>query len=184
MPNNVVEHGAPNDVVIDIQSDNVAALFHPFDPSPLSRRAVSSEVDEYVVLRVSDLPPNASASLRILLPTSEAACCADVQEAFRAHYAASVARQRRALKQHFREAAFMLLKGVVFAVILISIAKSIAALSDSLIMNKIAGGLSLIVWVSLWRPVDMLIYEWRPIMNEVKFRERLAAIKVQCGTTA
>lgn len=77
----------------------------------------------------------------------------------------------------------MLVNGIVYAVILITIASLIAAFSESLLMSKIASGLSLIVWVSLWRPVDMLFYEWRPIMNQVKIRDRLAEIRVRCSTS-
>ncbi len=184
MPNDKTARGVANDHSIELRTDDVEGLFHPFDPSPLSERTLASAADEFVVGRVSDLPEDAELSLRILLPASEASCCADVQEAFRAHYAASAARQRRALRRHFRDAGFMLLKGVIFAVILITIAKLIASISDSLVLDKIASGLSLIVWVSLWRPVDMLIYEWRPIKNEVLFRDRLAGINVQCVTFA
>jgi hypothetical protein len=149
----------------------------------LSERTLASAADEFVVGRVADMPEDAEILLRILLPASDASSCVDVQEAFRAHYAASAARQRRALRKHFREARFMLMQGVIFAVILITIAKLIASMSDSVVLDKIAGGLSLIVWVSLWRPVDMLIYEWHPIRHEVRFRDRLAQIKVQCVTS-
>lgn len=166
--------------VIEIQTSVVDALFHRFDPSPLPSRCVSEETDNYVVARVRDMPADWPVSLHIILPPSEAACCNDVQEAFRRHYNAAAARQRRAVRTHFREAGKMLLKGSIFAVILITIAKLIASWSDSILMDKIASGLSLIVWVSLWRPVDMLIYEWRPLMNQARFLDRLARSDVRC----
>ncbi|MBX3387361.1 MAG: hypothetical protein KF768_12395 [Phycisphaeraceae bacterium] len=172
------------DQVIQIQTNDVDAIFQRLDPSPLAGRCISRETDAYVVDRVRDMPGDWPVTLHVVLPASEAACCADVQEAFRAHYAASAARERRALRRHFREAGTMLLKGAIFAVILITIAKVIASLSDSLLMEKIAGGLSLIVWVSLWRPVDMLIYEWRPIMNRAQLLDRLARSDVRCTTSA
>jgi hypothetical protein len=183
MPTSAATRGSQDSLTIDLQTDAVDALFHPFDPSPLPRRIVSSEADAYVVERVSSVPDDAPLELRILLPASAAARCDDVQEAFRGHYASCAARQRLLLRRHFREAGLMLLKGIVFAVILITIARSIAAFSESLLMSKIAGGLSLIVWVCLWRPVDMLIYEWRPLKNEVKLRDRLAEIRVRCITS-
>ena len=34
-------------------------------------------------------------------------------------------------------------------------------------------------WVALWRPADLLLYEWRPFKRKVKLFERIAACKVQ-----
>lgn len=182
MPGSTAATGEQDNPTIELHADTVDALFHPFDRSSLSRRTVATEADAYVVDRVADLPEDSRVSLRVLLPSGEEARCGDVEEAFRRHYAACAARERRLLKRHFREAGFMLLKGAIFALILISVAKSIASISDSLLLGKIADGLSLIVWVSLWRPVDMLIYEWRPIMEEVKLRGRLARVNIRCST--
>lgn len=183
MSDTVAAHVAPNNLTIELHADAVEALFHRFDASPLAQRAITAETDAYVFDRVASLPRDAEVSLRVVLPVCEAARCADVQKAFRAHYTECAARQRRLLRGHFREAGYMLLKGMVFALVLISIAGFVAAASESILMDKIAKGLSLIVWVALWRPIDMLIYEWHPIMDEQKIRDRLAAINVQCITS-
>lgn len=74
----------------------------------------------------------------------------------------------------------MLLKGVCFALVLIGIANLVAQIADTILVSKIVSGLSLIVWVSLWKPVDMLLYEWRPIMDEVKLHDRLDGCDVTC----
>lgn len=183
MSSAVAANGAGKSEVIEIQTESVGALFDSFDPAPMSRRRISVHADDYVVQRVVEMREDAVISLDILLPPSETACCADVQEAFRAHYTATAARQRGRLKRHFKDARLMLLYGIILAVVLITLARSIAKVSDSLLLTKIAGGLSLMVWVALWRPVDMLLYEWRPIMREVRIRDRLAGLNVRCTTS-
>jgi hypothetical protein len=34
-------------------------------------------------------------------------------------------------------------------------------------------------WLSMWRPLEIFLYDWWPIRNEAQFSERLAAIPVR-----
>lgn len=40
-------------------------------------------------------------------------------------------------------------------------------------------GLLIIGWVALWRPVEMLLYDWRPIRREKKMLDKLANVPVE-----
>ncbi|HEU0284513.1 MAG TPA: hypothetical protein VFR52_05150, partial [Sphingomicrobium sp.] len=40
-------------------------------------------------------------------------------------------------------------------------------------------GLIIIGWVALWRPVEMLLYDWRPIRREKKMLDKLANVPVE-----
>ena len=77
----------------------------------------------------------------------------------------------------------MLLKGILFALFLVLMMNTIAAVSGSVVLNKIAGIMSIMVWVVLWGPLDSLIYHWHPIRERLQMFERLATIEVECQTT-
>ncbi len=168
--------------VIEIRPAHVESLFQSFDPSPTARRALSTEAVTYVVDRVTDPSSNPIEQLRIVLPASEAGSCGAVQEAFQRHFAAAASRRKCLLQKHFRSGWLLLLKGVGLALILVTLSQVIAAVSDSALLARIADGISIVVWVILWRPVDTLIYDWRPLREDLRMYQRLADIEIVCGT--
>ena len=46
-------------------------------------------------------------------------------------------------------------------------------------MNKVANGLSIAVWVVLWRPFEMIIHDWRPLDREYRLYRRLERVEVE-----
>lgn len=181
MPDSVRLHSMTSGGVVEVRAESACGLFSSFDPAPMAGRRLSPEVDSYILGCVKEIDGAGAVGLRIALPEGEAGFCDDVREAFCRHYAASAANRRAELRQHFKDAGVMLLKGVCFALVLIGIANLVAQIADTILISKIVSGLSLIVWVSLWKPVDMLLYEWRPIMDEVKLLDRLDGCEVTCG---
>jgi chromate transport protein ChrA len=83
------------------------------------------------------------------------------------------------LRQHFSFAWRTFFFAVVAAVVLVYLSQYIAGISELAVMNKIANGLSIAVWVVLWRPFEMLIHDWRPLDREYRLYRRLEGIQVE-----
>jgi hypothetical protein len=171
---------SPNGCV-QVRADSLASLFEPFDPAPLAHRSIADSVEEYIVRAVRFSPPGEIVSVRILLPSSDSACCAGVQEAFRRHFADRAEDQRKALAKHFRDSFRTLGIAIVFALGIVMLSQGIAGLApNSILVGKIATGLGIAGWVTLWRPMEMLAHDWRPMRRDLQLRERLAGMTVTC----
>ncbi|MGP1346757.1 MAG: hypothetical protein ACTS3F_08850 [Phycisphaerales bacterium] len=157
-------------------------LFQPFDPAPMHQRALSAEVDAYVLDRIDLSPPSDHIALRVLLPASESACCDAVQSAFRDHFARGAIRLQRALQKHFATGRRTLAGAVILALVLILLSQTVAGLSDIRIIQTIANGIAIVVWVTLWRPLEFLLYDWRGMDRQFKTYRRLAKADVRCVT--
>ena len=70
--------------------------------------------------------------------------------------------------------------GLVAVAILIAIARVIADLSSSGLVTTIAESIIIIAWVILWRPVEILLFDWWPLREDIALFERLAAIDIEC----
>jgi hypothetical protein len=51
-------------------------------------------------------------------------------------------------------------------------------------LGEIAGGFlqeSVVIgsWVALWRPLEILLYDWWPMLADIRLFDRLAAMKVE-----
>jgi|GEM_PF-1144177 len=165
---------------IELRVDRVDDLFRRFDPAPMSRRSLSGEVDEYLFGQIETHPPPENVSMRILLPASEAACCDAVQSAFRHHFSRSAEKHKDALRRHFKLGRRMLISAIVIAVALVLLIQSIAEFSEVVLVQKIANGISIVVWVTMWRPIEFLLYDWREMGRELKTYLRLSKIDVRC----
>lgn len=164
---------------IEMQVRRVDDLFQAFDPAPMRERRIAREADAYVRDRAEELKGHNTIMLSICLPEGESGCCHAVQDAFRTHFAHAAREHRSLLRDHFRIAWQTFFVAVVIAVALVYLSQSIADIAETALMNKIANGLSIAVWVVLWRPFEMLIHDWRPIDREYRLYRRLAGIGVE-----
>lgn len=167
-----------------LRTTELSAIFHPFDPAPLETRTVSDVADEYILNAFADLDNPSSVTMRIQLPPGDSTCCREVQEAFRKHFRESAAECRSELRDHFRDAIRSLGVSLVFALVVVFLAQWIADLAESRLLDKVASGLSLAAWVSLWKPTEMLIHDWRPLRRTLRMREQLMAMNVVCEPAA
>lgn len=169
----------PGNHTIEVQVRQVEDLFQPFDPAPMHSRRVAHEADAFITERAEEIPQSNPIRLTIRLPVGESRCCDAVQQAFRKHFSSAASKRKIMLRQHFTFAWRTFFFAVLAAVLLVYLSQYIASVSELVVMNKIANGLSIAVWVVLWRPFEMLIHDWRPLGREYRLYRRLEKIQVE-----
>lgn len=73
----------------------------------------------------------------------------------------------------------MLLGAMGVALLLVVISQFIAEVSELRIARTIANGMGILIWVTLWRPVEALAYDWRPMKESLRLCDRLAHAEVE-----
>lgn len=164
---------------IEVQVRQVEDLFQPFDPSPMHIRRVAHEADAFITELAAEDSQSHPIRLIIRLPAGESRCCEAVQQAFRRHFSSAAEKRKVRLRKHFSFAWRTFFFAVLAAVVLVYLSQYIAGISELAVMNKIANGLSIAVWVVLWRPFEMLIHDWRPLDREYRLYRRLEGIQVE-----
>jgi len=165
--------------VIKIRVDRVDQLFQCFDPAPMDQRSVSAEADAYITERAGELPATDRVRLRILVPPGERSCCESVQEAFRRHFSSAAETTAVRLRNHFVMSVRILLISLAVASALVLASQAIADWSETRVARKVASTLSIMVWVALWKPIEMLLHDWRPIKAKLKVYRKLESVKVE-----
>jgi hypothetical protein len=80
---------------------------------------------------------------------------------------------------HFRDAQLALLIGVcILSVCLLSAWSISQGNSETPSGRVLQESLVIIGWVVLWRPAEMLLYDWVPMARRRKLYERLAAAQI------
>jgi hypothetical protein len=172
----------PKCVVIQVHVTELKQLFNSIDPSPFRSKDLDPKAEEFIVGWAKDMPRNTPLALVVELDRSaglpdEAAILRDAVHEFfgqRAH----VFRQR--LRELFRLGRTSLVIGVIVLAIAIALGDFLAILmKGSRIGEILRESLTIGGWVSMWRPLEIFLYDWWPIRNEARLSDRLAAMPVR-----
>lgn len=157
-------------------------LFNAIDPAPFRDRDLDPKAEEFIVGWAKDLPRDATLALLIDLdrqaglPDEAAVLREAIHEFFRQR--ALTYRQR--LRELFRVGRTSLAIGLVALAAAIALGDFLAGLmKGSRIGEIIRESLTIGGWVSMWRPLEVFLYDWWPIRNEAILSDRLAAMPVR-----
>jgi hypothetical protein len=171
----------PDFDLIEVHLTELRLLFNPIDPSPPPERDLESKVEDFIIGWARTLRRDARLALAIYVdqpgPTPDAATVGDaVRTFFRQRSLAA----RRRLSQLFRVGRTSLVIGLVFLAVAVVIAELVnrgygeqpvgALIRETLVI----GG-----WVAMWRPLEIFLYDWWPILAERRLYDRLSRMPVR-----
>lgn len=166
--------------VIDIKLARVGDLFATLDPSPLVERDIDDAVEEFLVDSAHEKPRDAPLIIAIHLPAADPAADADaLAAAIRNYFAFMRDREAGRIRRLFEEGRQSLAIGVVFLVICVSLGQAAFTLYGGAAGMLAREGLSIIGWVANWRPVEIFLYDWRPLRRRRRVFEQLAEARVE-----
>lgn len=73
----------------------------------------------------------------------------------------------------------MLFGALGVALVLVVVSQFIAEVSELRVVRTLANGMSIVIWVTLWRPVESLVYDWRPDKESLRLCDRLTNARVE-----
>src|SRR5687768_16531308 len=168
--------------VIEVHLREISQLFETLDPSPFREKDLDRSAEEYIVDSVKELPPTSPCALVIHLdqhpsPPDEERVVGD---AIRTHFARRSYFLRRNLHQLLRRGLISLGIGVAF-LILVFVTAHITGLvrSEAGFGTLVRESMLILGWVAMWRPLEIFLYDWWPIVSERRVHERLSRIRVQ-----
>ena len=171
------EHGA---TLIEIRLREVRQLFHTLDPAPFLERDLDTEAERWLLDAAREIGPRQALRIVVYLPAAEAASepGRTLAEAVH-HYFDDRQRQAGAdIAETFRRGAVSFAIGLAFLVICLSLRQLLATRSalDSIVLDE---GLLILGWVALWRPTELLLYDWWPLWRRRAALRRLAATPLE-----
>src|SRR5215472_16176946 len=176
----------PNCAVIKIHVSELKQLFDAIDPSPFRDRDLDPKAEEFIVGWAKDLPRDATLALVVDLdreaglPDESAVLREAIHEFFR-HRAET---QRQRLRELLRVGRTSLVIGLIALAGAIALGDFLATLIKSSRIGEIVReSLTIGGWVSMWRPLEVFLYDWWPIRNEARLSDRLAAMPVRIRYT-
>ncbi|MEO8063525.1 MAG: hypothetical protein ABI821_12355 [Pseudomonadota bacterium] len=168
-------HGGSS-ATVSIHVRDPAQLFNSLDPSPfwdrdLDRDAATFIEEEFAEKRSADVW-----HLNVHVPDGPASA-GDLQQAVENYYGRLASSARRELRDNLRLGELGLLGGIAVFLLCMGLRQLLQGALENMprILDE---GLIILAWLALWRPTEVVAYEWVPHHRKRRLYERLAAIRV------
>lgn len=160
--------------------ERVDQLIEPCADSPFLKRRLRAEAEEFIVEHATAIPRKAPVKLVVLLPLGANPETDSIVEAVHQHFTFRRVEAEKAFRRTLRFGWRSLLIGLAFlslALGLVGIVKRY--LPSGNLSTVIEIGLAVLAWVALWRPGELLLYEWYPFKRDARLFRRLEQADLQ-----
>jgi hypothetical protein len=170
----------PHDVPrIELRVRELSQIFNSFDPSPFYEQDLATEAEEYIVDSLKELPSKRASEIVVHLDKPAGVGEHRVlEQAVHAHFQRRASHLRRSLRDLLREGVISLVIGLAFFTTVFVLSRVVVhgegPWSTLARESLLIGG-----WVALWRPMEIFLYRWWPIIGERRLYERVSRIRVR-----
>ena len=168
------EDGVP---CIDIKLQTVEQIFDNRDPAPFRERDLDPDLADLLLDAGEDL--FGEDRYKVVFWLDKPCPAGEIETAFRAHFEYTIERLRRARQRRRRVGQVSLLIGLVLVVALLALAQVVGKSVGGAVGAGLREGLVISCWVVLWRPIEILVYDWIPTRHERRVAAKLLAAPVE-----
>lgn len=165
-------------IYLSVNKQTLNEYFNAHDPSPIYKRQLSHQLEQYIVNSVSKAKRYSAIFYKLK--------CADeidrhytepLMYAIRRHYEDMKARRVKEFKK-FKVRSWILLGISMVIVALIQVLIPLGLDEDNKVHAMFFSSLEIFSWVLLWRPIDVLLFSWNPHLKDICLLDKLATSEV------
>ncbi|HXJ00706.1 MAG TPA: hypothetical protein VNH44_05745 [Micropepsaceae bacterium] len=167
---------------IEVRVENISQLFDTLDPFPFPERDLDKDAEDYIVGWARELPRDQPIVIYIHLPPDELSKHGDpnvLASAFRRFFDYRAGIVVRDLNELFRVGRTALLIGLVVLALCLTAARVTTNLFDGAFGGFLQESLIILGWVANWKPIEIFLYDWWPLVRRRNLYRRLGQATVQ-----
>lgn len=169
--------------MIELSLREGAQLFNTLDPFPFRERDLDAEAERYIVEWAQELPKKQPIEIVIRLQATGSPPDPDLAAAVTGWFAGRAHAETQALRELFRDGRLAFLIGLVVLALCLFLSWLLTQALDSPFARVFQESLIIIGWVVIWRPAEMFLYDWLPLLRRRRLYQRLAAAKIVVTAT-
>ena len=160
---------------IDLKVRHSRQLFDGRDPAPFRERDLDKNAVDYLLAAAQEIPRKQPLKIVVTISDEpEPRLAPDViVEAVRGHFGYEREQMERRLREHVRRGQMILGVGLTVLVVFLTLAELTASLPSGPLREILREGFVITGWVAMWRPLEVLLYDWWPMVDE---RRRIGRI--------
>ena len=171
---------------IEIRIKSARQLFDARDPAPFRERDLDDDFVEYVLSSIREFSISSPLKLVIYVEENETKDLPkdSIREAIRSYFSYRIDLQRGDLKTFIKRAQLFLLIGLLVLVSCIGVAQSLTVPSPPGAIGILREGIVIFGWVSIWKPIELILFDWYPLFEKLRFYKKLLATEIDIRFTS
>lgn len=177
--------GLRNASTIELSLTDGAQLFNTLDPFPFRQRDLSADAEQYIVEWAEELPKDRAIEIVIdIAADGEAGGAApDLAAAIGNWFDGRARSETKAMRQLFRDGRLAFLIGLIVLSACLFIGWWLSERIEGPFARVLQESFVIIGWVVIWRPAEMFLYDWLPMLRRRTLYRRLASARVTVRKT-
>lgn len=165
---------------IEVRVKNTLQLFDARDPAPFRERDLDDDFVEYIVTSAKEFPLATPLRIVIYIQEGETKDLTQdaIREAIRSFLAYRIDVQRGGLKRFAKRAQWSLLIGLTMLAVCLGIAQSLTVPTPPGAMGIVRDGIVIFGWVSIWKPIELVLFDWYPQFEHLRFYKKLLETEI------
>ena len=148
-------------------------LFDARDPAPFRDRDIDDDFASYIVSSTDELPFKDKLRISVTIAQKSEIGGDAIMEAIRTYFQYQIELERLKLSKNRRMARMFLFFGVIILMVCLLISRALVVPESSFLVQTFREGIVIFGWVSLWRPIELLLFDWYPIMDKIRNFEKI-----------
>jgi hypothetical protein len=153
---------------IEIKIKKINQLFNSFDPSPFLEKDLDDDAFEYIVSSVSEQPLKLKQDIIIHMPKNQRSKISEIEikRAIHNFFEYKKIMAERGIKLKIKEGQLSFIVGISFLILCLGVGEYIKTLATNTFTYIAFEGLLIGGWVTMWKPISDILYEWWPTYKE------------------
>jgi hypothetical protein len=101
-----------------------------------------------------------------------------VRDAIRSYFSYKIDLQRSELKTFLKTAQFFLFIGLGVLACCLGIAQTLTVPQPPGAIGILREGIVIFGWVSVWKPIELVLFDWYPILTKIHFYQKLLETEI------
>lgn len=163
---------------IELRLRELNQLFDSLDPAPFHEKDLDRDAEEFITSWAREYPPEQPLVFRLHLPSDQRRFEPEktVQEAVRNYFTYRADLARLDVRRTLQQGRSSLLVGALFLVSCMGLRELLLRVEWPRVLQE---GLLILGWVAMWRPLELLLYDWWPVQRRRRTFENLARMRVE-----
>ena len=167
--------------LIEVRVKSAQQLFDIRDPSPFRERDLDDDFVEYTVTSAQEFSLSNPVKIVIYIeqPESKDLPSPSIREAIHSFFLYQIDLQRLELRRFLKRAQLFLFVGLMILFICLSLSQRLTPQGTSGVMAILREGLVIFGWVSMWKPVELILFDWYPLFEKLRLYKKLAMTEIE-----